>query len=400
MRKAESFILLLIISMILFQAIEKQCCGIKHVGASPYNSDWDGTSLLVRMYNSFYGNTKIIDSWLSLYMTGKYDENSCNVLLIVSPEKRYTQIEKLIVHELVYGKGYNVVILDEGPHSNELLSYLNVPISIKNYNYIRDANGNPIVQGKVLLGNIPIQLYFAYVSPINIYDENICKPIAFINNTVVGGMCIKYNRRFLVIGDGSIVTNSVIEYESILNPYTTLSKYIISSVCNSNDNVIIFVDSSKYKVRLATISELVEQGYEPEEVLRILIIPTRYFFAFLLYINEFINENPALYLIPPTFILIIVLANELLFKEKNKPYTQLKLKENVHGDAIGKSLSDTINALCDILKEFKWNKEYEAVCRCLSSKFKKGTCVRELKYIIDSDKELRKYILQALSVAH
>ncbi len=394
--KLKLLILLLITIIILFQALEKECRGVIHVGASPYNSNWDGTALLIKMYDEFYGSTIIVSSWFSLYLR-THDEDSCKVLLIVSPEKEYTPLEKFIIYRLVYDKGYNIVILDEGPYSNELLSYLNVPIAIKGYNYVKDGSGSPIVQGKILLNNISIQLLFAYVSPIIIFNENVCKPIAFINTTTVGAMCSKDNRTFLVIGDGSIVTNSVIAYESILNPYTILSKYIISSTCNSDKKVVIYVDSTKYRVRLATIEELIEQGYDYRNILSILLNPSRYIFVFLTYINENINENLALYLIPPIFILTAILFNKLFLKEGSKQYNQLKpLEENTYNR---RNIDNVINIICS-LEEFKVGKKHEAICKCLSRSFKKSKCLTELKNIINKDKELKKHILRTLSMTH
>lgn len=396
-----NIILLLVISVVLFQVIERQCCGIKYVGASPYNMGWDGTSLLVRMYSRFYQNVEIINSWFKLYVMRKHNENSCNVILIVSPEKRYNQIEKFIIRRLVYSHGYNIAILDEGPYANELLSHLDVPISIKSYNYIRDVDGDAIVQGRIVLSNISMQIYFAYASPISIHDESVCKPVAFVNNTVVGGICNKFNRRFLIIGDGSIVTNSVVEYESALNPYIKFSKHLVSSMCDPNDNIAIFIDSSKYRVRLATISELIEQGYEAKEILRMIINPATYFFALLLYINELISGSSILYIVPPIFILIILLAGKLLFKEESKYNTQLKSEEGMHENVNRGPWSNIAMNLCALLREFEKNRKYEAVCRCLSSRFKRrGKCVRELEYMISSDKELRKRILRMLSTVH
>lgn len=394
--RLKTFILLIIIVIIFFQALEKEHRGLTYTGASPYNSNWDGTALLLKVYRESYGNVIVIDNWLSLYL-GRHNKDSCNVLLIVSPEKRYTLLEKFIIYKLVYEEGYTIIIFDEGPYSNELLSYLNVPVFVSGYNYIKSVSGSPIVQGKVLLNNTTISLLFAYVSPITIYDENACRAIAFIKDTVVGATCNIGGKRFLVIGDGSIVTNSVLIHESILNPYVVLSKYVVLSICNSSNSITVYIDSTKYRMRLATIEELMELGYSPETILSILINPSRYISILLLYIDESSADTFILYFTVLAFVLTTILANRILFRDKSRLYSQSKLLEgHTYRNMNRKNMDDIIRIACDIIKEFKENRKYKTKCKCEFKGFRKDVYLKELKSLIDNDKELRKRILYAM----
>jgi hypothetical protein len=388
-------ILLLIVAIIILQVFERRAPGLTYSGASPHNNDWDGTSELVKMYGEIYGNVMIVDDWISLYFKMS-DIDSCNNLFIISPEKNYNFLEKLVIYRLVYEKRFNVIIFDEGPYSNDLLSYLNIPVSIKGFNYIKDVNGSPILRGKISLGNTSLIVFFAYASPLTVYNKSVCRSIASINNITVGVMCNIGNRSFLVIGDGSIAINSVIAFKSALNPYTTFLNHIIPSICDPNKKVSIYIDSTKYKPRLVTVEEMINQGHSYREIFGTLINPSRYIYVFLIYINDYINRDFVLYLSIITFVLFTVLINNLLLKNKNKMELQQRMPIDTTINTDERILISLINILCNNTKRIEGDKRYKALCKCASKRIRKHSCLENFKNIISSDKELKKYVLSIM----
>ncbi|MEM4848690.1 MAG: hypothetical protein QXM55_03550, partial [Ignisphaera sp.] len=133
--KLRHLIILLVLSIVLFSALETQREGLMHSGASPYNTRWDGTSNFIKLL-SYFSRVEIVNSWISLDLENYINNYSCRIIFIISPEQSFSQSEINTITNLVKNNSFNLIILDEGPYTNDIIKALGLPIFIDAFKYI------------------------------------------------------------------------------------------------------------------------------------------------------------------------------------------------------------------------------------------------------------------------
>ncbi len=286
--------MILIISIL--QIFEYQGYDTSYSGASPLNTDWDGTSEFLNMIYLNTFNVNIVINWIDLIFK---DVASCRnkLLVIVSPEKSYTYLDITIIKS-IFKENFSILIADEGPYSNSILEALNIPISINSLNFI-NINNSYIVNGIISIDDKEFQIWFAYASPLKIYNYNVCKPFAFISNYIVGVECnINKNISAIIFGDGSIFINSVLREHSIYNPYRQVVIELMRKL-SLDEHTCVFIDASKYWLRFMSIDELLKWNISSDKIVVSLIRPIRYLASSIKYLND-------MFLIPSHDILIFI----------------------------------------------------------------------------------------------
>jgi len=279
---------IVVLGAALLYMVETHGDGIAYSGASPYNSRWDGTSNLYEHLKKL-GAAVAVESWQSMeipYSAG----GSCSVILLVSPERKIRDAKTIA--DLVRNRGLNLVVLDEGPYSNDVLKALGLPIEIKGFEYVEipissepygwpaETLSGEAVPGFIELGGGEYYVTFFYVSPIALKGSKTCRAIAYtVDGRVVGALCSVGRSKVLVVGDGSIVTNAVIPARGE-NIYTQVARSLIESVCPSNaGGILVLLDASSYRLRPMTASELIERGYGSRAAI-LALNPFRYLYVY------------------------------------------------------------------------------------------------------------------------
>jgi len=384
MRKASKtintilFLFTLLIALTLFASFEKNIAGISTSGASPLNSFWDGSSKFIEFLAS-RGVVHIVKDWSSV----RYSNfGGCTTLVFISPEKSFENSELLSIANLVSKSKASVIVLDEGGYGNQVLEKLGIPARIEAFKYILSANYSGIVYGYVNVNKKMFYIAFAYVSPVTILDKASCHPIAFVYNNTVGVECYKNGLKAVVIGDGSIATNTVFGFQQQQNVYVSLFNSIIDSICENKSPKTFFVDASKYGERLLSLSELVNV-YGVPKAIAILINPARYLHIIF---NNVSNQIGAQIVLAPLIAaLAYVVARFRGFVHEEKrlyPYSESKL------------FSDTVDVLRKMCLE-------DAICskklQCLVKSRISRKCVKDVVKYFEENFESRKRLLQFLA---
>ncbi|ADM28290.1 hypothetical protein Igag_1488 [Ignisphaera aggregans DSM 17230] len=300
----------MILIILILQIFEYQGYDTSYFGASPLNSDWDGTSELLNIIYLNTFNVNIVTNWMDMIALKNILSCKNKLLVVISPEKSYTYLD-IITIKSIFKENFSILIADEGPYSNFILEALNIPIAIDSLNFI-NINNSYIVNGTISIDNREFQIWFAYASPLKIYNYNVCKPIAFISNYIVGVECnIDKNISAIIFGDGSIFINSVLRERSIYNPYRQIVIEIMRKLL-LNEHTCVFVEASKYWLRLMSIDELLKQNVSSDKIIVSLVRPIRYLASSIKNLNDvflFPSHGTSIFIFVIIFAIIIVLLN-------------------------------------------------------------------------------------------
>lgn len=388
MRKI-TIIVLLIILLFALIALEGSVPGLTYRGASPLNRSWDGSSHMVELLSAMSDKVVIVKDW------GALDESSvgaedgdCKAIIIVSPEKPYTDVELSTIRKLVLSENFRLILLDEGGFGNQVLEALKVPVEIEEYSYLTSGNGSYTVWGVVEVYGSSLNLAFAYVAPVKVRSEELCRYVGYVNSTPIGALCELGATSILVIGDGSIVTNSALTPLSEYNPYVMFLDNVVNEVCRSvsaTRRKVFLIDASKYYARILTPLEIMASDSPLGEKLRVLLNPARYIYQLVTIIEE---SSGSLSLYFAVLVAMVTLTVHLYRKSREKrvemsPIDHISYSEYALPIPIIKNVC-LETSICP--------KEFECVLKKIATR----KCKRAIYEKISADRELRKKVVKAL----
>jgi hypothetical protein len=397
--KQVSPLTILPIAIIIFLAIETCREGISYNGASPQNIRWDGVSNFVeQLRNIELTDVIIVDNWVRQREL-PMNNYSCGIIFFISPEKSFTQAEVNSISSLVLDKGFNLVILDEGPYTNLLLKSLNLSISIEAYRYVESMKIIPtssrISQSKqfpvVTPGFIELKgriyyIFFSYASPVTINNNSMCIKVAYtVEGISLGALCRTHRGSVLVIGDGSIALNAVVPSPPGENMYTEVLKRIVNTMCSGHGKKIILVDGSKYNLRVLTFSELIEEGYSFLEALALTVNPFRYIYVAL----ENLNISILLSVLGLTIVIVFIASVRYFLAGRGKG-SESSREVYVIIPGYGRIVVDFVEKLC------KSDSQCVKNVPCITRRFVDKKCVEKLSDYMSKDREFRKKVVETL----
>jgi hypothetical protein len=269
-----TFLALLVASLIAVVELGPPSIGVP-VGASPLNTGKLGTSKLLYILKERFGDVRVVRDWLA----ANKSVGACGKLLIVivSPEKPFTEKDLDSIKSLSKKCSTTLLfIADETGHSNTVLESLGFGARVDGRLLLElsqaQAPGNASFFLKAFFnypGGYSDELYLDKASFIELTDESSknllilgvtsSREVAVVSNgtvkTVGGGSAeipvavleIEERRKALVISDGSILTNQVLEDETWGRRYERLLKESIDLLANESGSVLVLVDSTKYE---------------------------------------------------------------------------------------------------------------------------------------------------------
>lgn len=272
-----TFLALLVASLIAVVELGPPSIGVP-VGASPLNTGKLGTSKLLYILKERFGDVRVVRDWLA----ANKSVGACGKLLIVivSPEKPFTEKDLDSIKSL--SKKCNTTLLfiaDETGHSNTVLESLGFGVRVDGRLLLElsqaQASGNASFFLKALFnypGGYSDELYLDKASFIELTNESSknllilgvtsSREVVLVGNgtakivgelsggsevTPVAVLETGERRKALVISDGSILTNQVLEDETWGRRYERLLKESIDLLVNESGNVLVLVDSTKYE---------------------------------------------------------------------------------------------------------------------------------------------------------
>ncbi|MEM1526588.1 MAG: hypothetical protein QW775_06190 [Ignisphaera sp.] len=392
MKNIQSRLLLatVVLGILFFAALESSREGLMHGGASPYNYRWDGTSNLVKYLARRYGTVILVENWLEVEMFAKEFEDACKVMMFVSPEKKYSRLEINSISKLAREYGFNIAVFDEGSYTNDIFVALDAPVRIDAFNYVSVRGpGNKVVKdvvpGRVDL-NRSYDVVFSFASPIAVLDSQaLCIPIAFVENQIVGAICGFGIGRLLVLGDGSIVTNVAIPSVDKVNIYTIVVDLFIERLCgNKYGKAVFFIESSKYRIRPLALNEMVELGYSGLDIIKMVLNPFRYFYAYA------IEAEPTILTLMIFLVLTSLTATALYIRRIPGYAKKFELSvDTIYGAGYSK---DAVDVVVDSCREDEYcRKVVTCIFRNINSK-----CVKALRVYLSRNTTFRKRVVEKL----
>lgn len=254
-----ALVLLLFYSLIL----SKDLLGVSSSGASPLNPSFEGTGIMASYLKKLGYIVKAVN----------YPETSelgsGGVLMIISPERNFTLKELNFIRD-AYLRNYSLIIADEGPYSNTLLSYLNIPIRIVQSPYFLR---NHFPNARIKLEEKEYVIGLAYASVLK--ASKGAEPAGWSGNEVIMAIYKVNNEvKVIVLGDGSVFTNAALTPLNYLNPYVRFLNSLIKYADEGKPKEILIL-ASPYPKRPMSIEEMITASYSPVQVWAALINPFR-----------------------------------------------------------------------------------------------------------------------------
>ncbi|MEM1681921.1 MAG: DUF4350 domain-containing protein [Sulfolobales archaeon] len=228
------------IFLVLPLAVEKDISTRVPSGASPFNTGPEGTSGLVSVLINSGFNVTIARSWSS-----DLRKLSPCLIVVVSPELPYSSAELSVIRELV-NQGSNILVADEGTYSNAILEYLGVPARISGR--VLTVGGRAVFTSPTRLGSTELNVVYAYSSSIDVL-ESVNRAIDILAQVNGDVLAIAYKAptySAVVVSDGTILTNALLNPTNVLNHNYVFAYYIAKNMCSSGT---ILVEGSKYELR-------------------------------------------------------------------------------------------------------------------------------------------------------
>ena len=269
----KKLVIALVLTIIVFQCFELRPELVSYGGASPLNSEWDGTSDLVEFIQSLGYNVVIVENWFHYLLQHLLQQPSegCGIALLISPERPLPPIDILAIMILTRFWHYNIIVADEGPFSSSILRALDLDIGIDSKNMVRQTRlAISVVDGKSL------RIVLSYFSPLVLgpRSRKLCRAIALFSDRIVGVMCRVDKSTVVVLGDGTLFINAVIRVTPKHNPNRQLVTLLLRELCPDNGTVAI--NAVGYPLRYVSIEELKSMGLQGEDLLRSVLSPYRY----------------------------------------------------------------------------------------------------------------------------
>jgi hypothetical protein len=214
--------------------VEKVPITYRTVGASPLNPGPEGTSTLVEVLRSLGYEVTVVESWSTARLSGV----PC-LILVTSPELPYGSSDVEALASLVE-LGSNLVVADEGVYSNELLRRLGVPVRISG-NQVR-AGGSYVFKVAVSLGNRSFDLVYAYASGLVV--EGSAEVLSEVGGVPLAVSYRRGNSTVVVLGDGTPLTNALLNPRNVLNPNYAFVTSLVGSLCRGG---VVAVEASRYR---------------------------------------------------------------------------------------------------------------------------------------------------------
>ncbi|MCX8185241.1 MAG: DUF4350 domain-containing protein [Sulfolobales archaeon] len=238
---------ILVILVLASLAIEREIELRVPSGASPFNTGPDGTSDLVRVLTELGVEVVTVRSWTNILS----NFSSC-LVVIVSPEVSYSSSELEAIRKLA-ARGSNILIADEGLYSNSILSYLNVPVRISGRVLLVD--NSPIFTAVTRVSERELNVVYAYTSTLEIWEtssENV-EVLSTTGNSTLAVLYRDENYSIVVVSDGTILTNSLINPKNVFNPNYLFIYYLVKNFCSKG---VVLVEGSKYELRPPAADEV------------------------------------------------------------------------------------------------------------------------------------------------
>ncbi len=374
-------LLVLVAALLLALTLEPNDTGLTYVGASPLNSEWDGTSALVSVLaNNLSMRVVVVLSWEDLTLP-----RGAGAVFLISPTKPLSSEEVKGICRLVR-EGYVLVVADEGRYSNDVLKALNVPIRIEGNVLL--VNRSPTFVTSVNLRKANVSVEFAYASPLRVWGG--AKTIAAVGNTSVAAV-YKGSVTAYVFGDGTIFTNAALTPPSSLNPYVRLLTLLKADMGNVS---VAVIDAKPYVLRPESLSELLSSGQPVPKIVAAIINPYRYYYILISSYHE--APMTTIFVVGAAAIALVVYTiNAALRTLKN--YGEIRVPKQVRTLKPGEVNAAWVNLLRQAcLKGMITHPSLKGVCEAIAEG--KGTSARKLMVEALSDKGVREELLRVISL--
>ncbi|MDW8011128.1 MAG: DUF4350 domain-containing protein [Sulfolobales archaeon] len=215
-------------------------------GSSPINPGQFGTSAFVEMLRDYGMRIVYVSNW-SYLRTQKFERGVC--VLIVSPEYDYVSYEVESMARVLTSSGGVLVVADETPTSNTIFEYLGLRVRIYG-NRLLDEYYDLHPRALFRVNDREIALRLDKASEILNCSTTIGVAESYEYSTrevklkPVGCLERVGNVTSLILGDGSLLTNQVLELGGM---YRELAKYValtIRKYCGAN--CLVLVEAGKY----------------------------------------------------------------------------------------------------------------------------------------------------------
>ncbi len=233
-----------------------------YVGASPLNTDWDGTSHLLEVLEAMgYDGVYVVKAWGELPDSAPKGERA--LIIIISPEDYYGYSDVVGMVSLISSfREVTILVADEGLTSNYLLQYLGIPVRVSGaplsltdpYPIVTLSTPSGLKYGLRLDHPSYLIMSEARGTEVEIMglDPLSKRIVAATGELSVEGLELKY----YVISDGSIFLNQVIEINETDNVYVDFIVNLLEEIAPPEETVV-FIEASKY--RYATPTEILER---------------------------------------------------------------------------------------------------------------------------------------------
>lgn len=241
MRARITAVVILAAFLALSQAVEWELAARQPSGASPLNAGPEGTSDLVRALAGSGFNVSVVRSWSSELKRLK----PC-LIVAVSPELPYSEVELEAIRELV-SSGANILVADEGTNSNEILEHLGIPVRVSGR--ILLVGGEAIFSATAKVDGVELNVTYAFSSSLVLLGV-AGRDIELISSIGDSVLAVEYsagNYKAVVVSDGTVFTNALLNPQNVLNHNYVFSYYIARKLCPRG---VILIEGSKYELRL------------------------------------------------------------------------------------------------------------------------------------------------------
>lgn len=218
-------------------------------GASPANNGWDGTSEFLKLLQDEGYKVYLITDWCNAFKLVK-SINESVIVVIISPEEPYSRGEVdcllAVIHHSLYVRGSaSILIADEGPYTNSILSLLGLQMKIISKSLATSVNGDPYPLAKLRVpGDGMYYLLLNYVAKLD-YWGSAGLAGTTRKGDVVAAYLVKGGLKAYVISDGSVFINEVMRLNSSKYDYRGFAKSLMKWL-GSPSKYVVMIEGAKY----------------------------------------------------------------------------------------------------------------------------------------------------------
>ena len=214
-----ALLLALLLSAFIGYAAEGVVPGMRFVGASPLNGEWDGTFLTASLIGDAGYDVVLVASWSDTF------PRLCGyrrvLLVVISPEVPFSRSDEELLAELrsCVAK-LTVLVADEGGYANAVLEALDVPVEIRGGVFVTSSGGSPYPRAVIKLpGGDRRVLFLDYAAPLVVRDG--ATVIGRSGGDAIAALYETDGLSVVVLGDGSLFLNHLVAIGGA-NPYRAL----------------------------------------------------------------------------------------------------------------------------------------------------------------------------------